>query len=133
MSILGVTKDTEFEKEIDSYRKAEANGAELYSSLSFIAKEKGLDKLSDELMKIALDELKHAGLYATLNGHVDGDLFDLLKKMAQAESGAVGGFNDFAKRLREKGLEEAAKQIELAASDEGSHGGKLDKLIKEFS
>ena len=132
MSNWGVTKGTEFEKAIEDLSKGEISGASMYSSLAYLAKERGLDEVSEKLMNIAVDELRHAGLYAVLNGQVDDAIFGMLEKMAPVERGGVEKLQQFAKSLRAVGLESVSEQIELVAFDEGCHGETLEKLIKDF-
>lgn len=132
MSIFEVTKGTELEKEIDKYWKGEEQGAAMYAALAFLAKEKGLEQVAETLYKIASDEVRHAGMYAVLNGHSNQDIFDVLKKMAKLESGGVETINGLANRVRAIGTEEAAKQIEFAACEEGHHGEILKKLVEKF-
>ncbi len=131
MDNYGVTKGTKFEEKIQELTTGEAGGATMYSALAYIAKAKGLDEVSDELMKIAVDELHHAGLYAVLNGQVSENIFDVLKKMAPVESGGVEKLQEFAAILKDSGLKSASEQIEAVALDEGRHGNTLEKLIKE--
>lgn len=132
MSIFGVTKGTELEKEIDKLWKGEEQGAGMYAALACLAKERGLEEVSEDLMKVAVDEARHAGLYAVLNGHANDDIFDVLKKMGPLESGGVEKLQQFAERVRELGLKEAAEQIESAALDEGRHGEILKDLVERF-
>ena len=95
MSNLGVTKGTQFEEQIEGLAKGEEGGASMYAALSFLAKEKGLDEVSEELTKIAIDELRHAGLYSVLNGHVSDDIFSILEKFAPIETGGLEKLQQF--------------------------------------
>lgn len=89
MNIYEVTKGTKLEKKVDIFCKAEENGAGIYAALAFLTKERGLDEVSDDLMKIAEDEIRHAGIYAVLNGHSNSNIFETLKRMSLVESNAV--------------------------------------------
>lgn len=131
MSDYGITKGTQFEKIIEDLSKGEAGGASMYAGLAYLAKEKGLDEVSDKLIEIAIDELRHAGLYTVLNGQVDENIFEMLKKMAPVEISGVEKLQQFAKTLRDSGLESASKHVESIAADEGRHGKTLEKLIKD--
>ena len=131
MSNLGVTKGTQFEEQIEVLAKGEEGGASMYAALSFLAKEKGLDEVSEELMKIAIDELRHAGLYSVLNGHVSDDIFSILEKFAPIETGGLEKLQQFAQSVKSSGLESATKHIEEVAADEGRHGKTLEKLIED--
>ncbi|MPQ31086.1 rubrerythrin [Clostridium estertheticum] len=133
MSIYGVTKGTKFEEQVDKNGKGEEQGAGMYAGLAFLAMERGLDELSEVLLKIAVDEMRHAGIYAVLNGHTNQDIFEFLKKIAPAESNAFEKLNQFASQVREIGLEDAAKQIESIAMDERHHGELLVKLVDKES
>ena len=127
MSIFGVTKGTELEKEIDKMWKGEAQGAAMYAGLALLAKERGLEEVSEKLIKVSADEARHAGLYAVLNGHVNGDIFE-----EPIESNGVEKLQQFAERVRKLGMKEAADHIESAALDEGRHGEILKDLVKRF-
>lgn len=133
MSIYGVTKGTEFEEQADKNGKGEEQGAGMYAGLAYLAKERGLDELSEILLKIAADEMRHAGIYAVLNGNTNEDIFEFLKKIAPAETNAFERLNQFASRVRESGLEDAAKQIEAIAVDERRHGELLTNLVNKES
>ena len=132
MSILGETKGTKLEKDIDKMWKGEAQGAAMYAGLALLAKERGLEEVSEKLVKISADEARHAGLYAVLNGHVNGDIFDVLKKMEPLESNGVEKLQQFAENVRKLGMKEAAEHIESVALDEGRHGEILKDLVAKF-
>lgn len=131
MKNYGITKGTPFEKPIEDLSKGEAGGASMYAALAYIAKEKELNDVSDKLMEIAIDELRHAGFYTILNGQVDENIFEMLKKMAPVESSGVEKLQQFAETLKNSGLESVAKHVETIASDEGRHGKTLEKLIED--
>ena len=133
MSLLGKTKGTELEKEIEDLMKLEAKGVTMYYALARICVEQGLDDLACELKKIAEDEAYHAGLYSVLNGHVKEDILPILKGISEMEAGGAELIVAFAKRVREMGLEEAAREIEKTAIDEEHHGKKLKELVKKYS
>jgi rubrerythrin len=133
MSLLGITKGTGLEKQIDQYLEAEARGVAMYYGLSRLATEEGLDEVAASLLTLAGDEARHAGLYAVLNGHVPQDIFATLKKVAQLESDGVSKIRTFAQQVRSLGLDAAACEIEAAADDEGRHGQILDELVRKHS
>ena len=133
MSIFGATKDTKLEEQVDKHGKGEEQAAGMYAALSYLAKERGLNEVAEVLFKIATDELRHAGLYAVLNGNTNQDIFGVLKKAAPIEKNAVDQLHQFAKYLRDLGLEEAAKQIDATAMDEGNHEEILVNIIEKFS
>lgn len=133
MSIYGVTKGTKFEEQIDKNGKGEEQGAGMYAGLAFLAKERGLDEISEILLKIGADEMRHAGIYAVLNAHTNEDIFEFCKKIAPAETNAFERLNQFASQVRGIGQEDAAKEIESIALDERRHGELLAKLVEKES
>ena len=133
MSLYGVTKGTDLEKDIEHIMHLEENGVSTYYAIARIAAEKGLNDLADELRKIAADEAEHAGLYAMMNGVVSDDIFSLLSRMAEGETAGEKAIEGFAQRVREAGLEDAAQAIRAAGVDEGRHGTRLKELIEKYS
>lgn len=133
MNILGATKGTALEEKVDQLRKGEAQGANMYAALACLAKEKGLNEVSEKLIGIANDELRHAALYTVLNGHTKDNLFEVLKKIAPIETAGVEQLQQFAKQVHDLGQQDAAEHIESAALDEGRHGQILSDLIERFS
>lgn len=133
MSIFGMTKGTEFEDIIEKNAIGEEKAAGLYAALAFLAKEKELYDVSEILMKISTDEARHAGLYAVLNGHGNQEFFEVLKKIAPAETNAYEKLHQLAESVESLGLKEAASHIEVLALDEKRHGEILLKLIEKHS
>lgn len=133
MSIFGVTKGTELEELIDKNGKAEEQGAGMYAALAIIAKERGLDEISEVLLKIALDEARHAGLYAVLNGHSNQDIINTLSRMSPLESAAEVRLYKLAENVSELVSKEAGDKIKALAADEGRHGEILKDLVEKFS
>jgi rubrerythrin len=130
MSVLGLTKGTELEEEVEQYLKAESQGVTMYCGLARLAEERGLKDVSKILLKLAGDEARHAGLYSALNGHVSQDIFTVLSQVAKVEIAAKDRINLFAQKARSMGLDKVADEIELTAEDEGRHGILLEELIK---
>lgn len=132
MSLLGITKGTELEEEITHLAELERQGAGMYQALAFLAKEQGQNELAKELVALAVDEARHAGLYTVLNGDVQPNIFAVLRYAAEAEIGGEEKLKTFAKKIRELGLESVAKEVEIAAVEEGQHGVILKELIKKY-
>ncbi|MBU3189779.1 rubrerythrin [Clostridium bowmanii] len=105
----------------------------MYAGLAYLAKERGLDEIAEVLLKISLDEARHAGLYAVLNGHTNEDIFEVIKKYAPGEKNAYEMLNQFASHVRDIGLDDAANHIKNIASDELRHSELLSNLINKGS
>ncbi|MBC9786686.1 rubrerythrin [Heliobacterium chlorum] len=131
MSVFGLTKGTDFEKEIEQYRNGEAQGAVMYAASAYLAGERGLDEVSDLLMKIAVDELRHAALYAVLNGQVSQDIFETMKKIQPIEVAAESRLNEFAQKLQVIGPA-ITQEVEAVAKDEAVHGERLKYLLEKY-
>jgi rubrerythrin len=132
MSLLGITKGTELEEEVAHLAELERQGAGMYQALARLAKEQGQIDLAKGLVALAADEARHAGLYTVLNGDVQLNIFAVLRYAAEAEIGAEEKLRTFAKKIREFGLESAAREVEAAAIEEGQHEVILKELIKKY-
>ena len=133
MSLLGVTKGTDLEEQIELYLKAESQGVVMYYGLARLATERGLHDVAEVLLKLAGDEARHAGLYAVLNGHVHQDLFAILSQAAKGEMAAKEPIKALAAKARLLGLNEVAGEIEATAEDEWHHGKVLEELVKKYA
>jgi len=130
MSLYGVTKGTELERQIDKLLELETRAVGLYHGLVRLAKEKGLDDVADALLKLANDEACHAGLFTVLNAHVPPNIFAVLGRVAEAESNAVKDIKALAQNARDLGFDEVAREIEVVANDEARHGQALQELVR---
>lgn len=133
MSLLGITKGTELEKQVELYLKAESQGVVMYYGLARLATEKGLHDVAEALLKLASDEARHAGLYAVLNGHVPQDLFATLSQAAKGEMAAKEAISALAEQARLLGLDTVASEIEAVAEDEWHHGKVLEEMVKKYT
>lgn len=132
MKIYGVTKGTVLEEKILNMQKGEEQGAGMYSALSQIAKEKGLIEVSETLMRLAIEEIQHAGMYSILNGSISEDIFPLLEKASAGELKGVDYIKQLALEIKNLGHEEASLKVGIAAIEEGTHGETLQDLIDRF-
>ena len=130
MSLYGVTKGTDLEKQVDELFAVETRAVGLYYGLAMLAKDTGLYDVADTLQKLADDEARHAGLYAVLNAHVPQDIFAMIAPVANIETNSAKDLKQFAQQVRELGFDRAAKEIELIANDEYRHGQSLHSLMK---
>ncbi|MBM7865225.1 rubrerythrin [Heliobacterium gestii] len=131
MSIFGLTKGTDFENEIEKNQNGETQGAVMYAAAAYIAGEKGLHEAAELLLKIAVDELRHAGLYAVLNGKVNMDIFETMGKIQPIEVAAESRLKEFAQKLGVIGAE-VTSAVEAVAKDEAVHGERLRYLLEKY-
>ncbi len=132
MSLLGVTKGTDLEKQIDQIAALESQAVTMYTGMAILAREQGHDDVADHLTALAADEARHAGLYSVLNGHIQSDFFEVLKAAVSLESGSVKKLQEFAQKIRTLGLVHAAQAVEEAALDEGRHGSILKEIVDTY-
>ena len=132
MSLLGVTKGTDVEKQIDQIAVLENQGVTMYNGMAILAREQGYDDVADHLTALAADEARHAGLYALLNGHIKSDFFEVLKIAASLEGSSVKKLQEFAQKIRSLGLAHAAQAVEEAALDEGRHESIIKEIVDKY-
>jgi rubrerythrin len=133
MSLYNLTKGTELEEQVNSYMKAEAHGVMLYYALSRLAKEQGLNDLSETLIEIANDEARHAGLYGVLNAAVPQDIFAVLAQALKAEQNGAAQIHKMAEKALSLGLKATADEIAAAAKDETHHAAILEKILSDYN
>lgn len=103
----------------------------MYAAAAYIAGEKGLHEAAELLLKIAVDELRHAGLYAVLNGKVNMDIFETMGKIQPIEVAAESRLKEFAQKLGVIGAE-VTSAVEAVAKDEAVHGERLRYLLEKY-
>lgn len=136
MSIHGQTKGTELEKQIGQVANLEAMGGMMYYALARIAQDLGLEEVAKELMGLGIQEVNHAGFYATLNGKFPKDekeFWKLIKGISAAEYKGEENVNKIAAALRAKGLTEAADDAAYFALQEKHHGIKTQDMYDKYA
>ena len=136
MSIYGQTKGTDMEKQIGQIATMEAMGGMLYYALARIAQDLGLEEVAKELMGLGVQEVNHAGFYATLNGKFpnnEKEFWKLIKGLSAAEFKGEETINKIAGALRAKGLSEAADDVEYFALQEKHHGIKTQDMYDKYA
>ena len=128
-SIYGVTKGTPFEEAVVNLAHGEAKGVMMYYALARLATEQGLPEVASKFIEAANQEANHAGFYAVLAGMFPQDFWDLVRGLQKAEASGVGTLRKFAGVFREQGLDDAAKQIDEFADQEGGHAVLLKEIL----
>lgn len=132
MGILGATKGTVLEPQIEKLLNLEKDGSAAYLALAYVARQQGHAKLAEELEHIGADEARHAGLYAIMNGKVTEDLRPVLANIAKQELKAEIALAPIVDKCRELELYEVADEIEKAAKEEMRHGAIIHGLIEKY-
>ncbi len=131
MSIFGSTRGTELECDIAKKINGEEKGAVMYAAMAYLAAEKGLHEAAELLMKTAVDELRHAGFYAVLNGVVEEDLYKGMTNILPLEAKAETALSAFAELLKAQGMGKAAEEVKAIAKEESDHAERLQYLIEK--
>ena len=87
------------------------------------------DSATKKFIEAANQEANPAGFYAVLAGMFPQDFWDLVRGLQKAEASGLGTLRKFAGVSRENGLEEAAKQIDEFADQEGGHAVLLQEIL----
>ena len=127
-----MTKGTPLEPLSEMMAKAEANGTMMYYALARLAKEPGMEEVSNTFIEAANQEAVHAGFYATLNGKVPQDFWGLVRSVMAAEYRGETTIKGMADKFRAAGLAKAADEMEIFAKHERHHGEALDVAGKEI-
>ena len=131
MSLYGVAKGTPLEKIAEMMALGEAKGTMMYYALARLAKEQGFDDVAADFVEAANQEAVHAGFYATVNGMVPQDFWELVRGLMAAETNGEKSVKALADKFREAGLAEAADEMEIFAKQEGHHGVVLAKILEK--
>lgn len=131
MSLHGITKGTPLEKMAEMMALGEAKGTMMYYTLARLAKEQGLDDVAEQFIEAANQEAVHAGFYATVNGMLPKDFWQLVRGLMSAETSGEKKVKAMADKFREAGFGEAADEMEIFAKQEGHHGVMLAKILEK--
>lgn len=132
MSLYGLTKGTELEKDIEAAAKAEAEGVRLYYALARLAKDQGIKGIEGLFEAAAKQEARHAGFYSVLNGSYPENIWPLVRSLEKAETAGGDRVLALAAKVRNAGFAPAADEIEAFASEEDRHGEMLRSVLKKF-
>lgn len=133
MSIFGITKGTDLEKNIGLFMKGEANGAMIYQALARLAREQGYTDAAEAFEKIAFQESVHAGFYAVLNGKYPQDFWQLVAGIQKAEAAADKQMQPLIDLFRTKGQNEVANELTVFMEQENQHGIILTDLLRKHA
>ena len=133
MSLHGATKGTKLEPISDMLAKGEACGTMMYYALARLAKEQGLEDVSEKFIEAANQEAVHAGFYATANAMYPKDFWMLVRGIMAAEYSGETTIKNLADKFRAEGLTEAADEMEIFAKQEGHHGEVMKKILEEHA
>ena len=128
-SLHGLVKGTSLEKMCVMMAQGEAKGTMMYYALACLAKEQGLDEVSEKFIEAANQEAGHAGFYAVLSGLYPKDFWELVNGLQKAEAAGESSVLKLAERFKAEGLADAVPQLEEFAAQEGHHGVLLQEIL----
>ena len=112
---------------------AETSGSQLYFVLAYLAKEKGLDDLADAMLKNAMEDSLHGGMYGAMLGKGsvdDASFWKQVVNLYRLEAGAREPLQAMADEVRAGGEEELARSIESTIGEELEHARRLEAVFK---
>lgn len=131
-SLHGLAKGTQFETMSAMLAQGEAKGTMMYYALARLAREQGMPEVAEKFIEAAVQEANHAGFFATLNGLYPKDFWALVNGLQKAEAAGETAFKKLAERFKAAGLDDAAKEIEIFAAQEGHHGVLLQEILDKY-
>ncbi|MGM0471216.1 MAG: ferritin-like domain-containing protein [Bacillota bacterium] len=131
-NLLGLTKGTELEEDIDNEFKGETMEVGLYLAMARQAQREGIPEVAEALKRIAWEEAEHAARFAELNGKISESTADNIKKMLNGEQGANKGKKECAVEADGQDLEEACSILQESSKDEARHARSLQGLLDRY-
>ncbi|MEW6087046.1 MAG: ferritin family protein [bacterium] len=131
-NLLGSTKDTVIQDQVEMNFKGETNETGLYLAMARQAEGYGYPEVAAALSKIAWEEALHAARFAELNGKISPSLKENLERMLSGEIGACSGKYDAAKKCKEIAIDCAHDFFHESSRDENRHAGILRGLLQRY-
>lgn len=129
---IGITKNTDLEKDIALQFENECKEAGKYLAMARLFERNGYPELARVLEKIGLEELGHGVRFAELNGLISEDLVENLKEMVEGEKRSNVKKKELAIKAKEFELDEAHDVLDEASRDEQRHCEALKGILKRY-
>ncbi|MCM8900456.1 rubrerythrin family protein [Caldicoprobacter algeriensis] len=132
-NILGETKGTELERVVKQNFNGETSEVGMYLAMARLAQRQGYPEIAEVLKTIAWEEAEHAAVFAELNGMLQEDIFENIKRMLEGEVFANQGKKEAADKAQELGIASARDYFNLSAKDEARHARMLQGILKRYN
>ncbi|MDN5276714.1 MAG: rubrerythrin [Clostridiales bacterium] len=105
----------------------------MYLAMARLAQRQGYPEIAEVLKTIAWEEAEHAAVFAELNGMLQEDIFENIKRMLEGEVFANQGKKEAADKAQELGIASARDYFNLSAKDEARHARMLQGILKRYN
>ena len=132
MSMHNYAERSKFADAIRQMQAGETRGSGLYFVLIFLAREKGLHDLADAMLKNAMEDSLHGGMYGAMLGQgkeSDGEFWKQVVGFYRLEANAQGKLRKMAEELRAAGEEDLAACVESTIEEENEHARRLKAVF----
>ena len=98
-----------------------------------LAQRQGYPEIAEVLKVIAWEEAEHASVFAELNGMIEEDIFENLKKMLEGEMFSNKVKKESADKAQELGIASARDYFNISSKDEARHARMLEGILKRYN
>jgi rubrerythrin len=132
MSMHGYAEKSQFRELIEMLYNAEANGANMYYVMAYLAREKGWDDVAEACCANAAEDAFHGGRYGAMLGKGDSDedkFWKMLLGAYRLEAGAEAQLKAIIAKVRAAGENELADEIAKSIEEENEHARRLERVF----
>ncbi len=132
MTMHNYAEKSKFADKIKQMHNAEVNGSELYFVLVYLAREHGLNDLADAMLKNAVEDALHGGMYGAMLGKGKADVEELWKqavKLYKLEASAQDSLQKMGDEIRQAGEPDLAKCVESTIEEENEHARRMKAVF----
>ncbi|MDL2246560.1 rubrerythrin family protein [Methanobrevibacter sp. OttesenSCG-928-K11] len=129
---IGITKDTDVEKEVQNNFLGETQEVGMYLAMSRQASREGYGEIAEVLKRLAKEEAEHAARFAEMNGVIKPTLKENLEMMLEGEKMANVEKKEASELSEKSGVEDAAEFFNDSSKDEGRHAKILEGILERY-
>jgi len=132
-NVLGETKGTGLETAVKQNFNGETSEVGMYLAMARLAQRQGYPEIAEVLKVIAWEEAEHASVFAELNGMLQEDIFDNIKKMIEGEIFSNKAKKEAADKAQELGIASARDYFNISSKDEARHARMLQGILRRYN
>jgi len=132
-NVMGETKGTELETAVKQNFNGETSEVGMYLAMARLAQRQGYPEIAEVLKVIAWEEAEHASVFAELNGMLEEDIFDNIKRMIEGEMFSNKAKKEAADKAQELGIASARDYFNISSKDEARHARMLEGILKRYN
>jgi rubrerythrin len=129
---IGITKDTDVEKEVQNNFLGETQEVGMYLAMARQASREGYGEISEVLKRLAMEEAEHAARFAEMNGVIKPTLKENLEMMLEGEKMANVEKKEASEASEKANIETAAEFFNDSSKDEGRHAKILEGILERY-